>query len=155
MIRVNAREFPTPFGTFYGGVYRSQAENGPTFYAETESGEVTVNNVTYSGTIYFERYRSDGSLFASCQHLTRWDDKRGHHYPPSDSARQKLSDALLPQIEALATDAEYVRQCAVKSVRSSMEYAIVDANRDIGKANEYAAQLRELGEDVSDYAYAK
>jgi hypothetical protein len=148
--RDNAREIETPFGTFYGGIFEANGEHGPTFYAETESGDVTINGVTYRGSVYAERYSHNGELYLSVRHLTRWDDKRGHFYPASESAGRKLAAALLPAFREWSQDADYVTSRKIMSLTSSHRYAIEHANREIEKANELAAQIRELGGECAD-----
>lgn len=152
MKRDNAREIETPLGTFYGGIFEANGKYGPTFYAETESGDVTINGVTYRGTVYAERFSYNGELYISAQHLTRWDDKRGHFYPASDSARRKLAEALLPIFQAWAADEGYVTSRKIMSLSSSRGYALAEANRAIDKANALAAQIRELGGQCDDTA---
>ena len=146
--RIGAREIDTPLGTFYGGIFETKTEHGPTFYAETESGDVTINGVTYRGAVYARRYRDDGQLWLDAQHLTRWDGR--HFQPASDSARRKLAPALLPIFEEWAKDAAYVTERRISSLRSSHGYAVSAINREIDKANALAAEMRELGADCPD-----
>jgi hypothetical protein len=140
----------TPFGTFYGGFYATDGKHGPTFYAETESGEVTVNGVTYSGTVYAERFSHDGSLYLSCRHLSRWNDKTSHHEAASASACKKLAAVLLPAFEAASSDGDAVKAAKIRSLRSNLYCATSRANDEIGARNLVAAKLRELGENVPD-----
>lgn len=150
MKRDNAREIETPYGTFYGGIFEANGEYGPTFYAETESNEVTINGVTYRGTVYAERFSRSGELYISVRHLTRWDDKRGHFYPASESAGRKLAAALLPTFRTWSEDSDYVTARRISSLMSSRRHALGDANREIEKANKLAAEIRALGAQCDD-----
>lgn len=147
MKRHNAREFETPFGMFYGGIYDTENVHGVEFYAETESGEVTVNGVTYSGTVYARRYSHSGDLFLSVQHLTKWDGR--HFQSASESAQAKLATALLPQFAELEKDTDYIRAHRVQVLKRSLEYADRDLDREIGKRNAISRELLELGERES------
>lgn len=149
---IESTELDTPLGAFYAGFSDPFAEHGPELYAvaANDQGQLTVNGVTYDGRVYARKYRADGEYHLTCQHLTRWDDKRGHHYPPSEAAARKISAVLLPLLVSMATDAAQARAARVRSLRSSIGYAHVDINRDVDTRNALAARLRELGEDVPD-----
>lgn len=150
MIRHHTRPVDTEFGTFYIGVTAPNGEHGPEAFAETETGEVTVNGVTYTGAIYFRRRPFDGHLYCSTQHLRRWDDKRMTFQPTSESADRKLDAALRPHVDELLADDAHVLQRRIDVLEVERRAARDEATRAVEKANDVARTMRELGADVDD-----
>lgn len=150
----------TPGGTFYLGLTRSN-EHELDVYAETESGEVTINGVAYRATAYYRSRAytlASGSVTRTDSHY--WDTSYMHRewpdgeyrglVPPSDAARRKLASWLTDAAVAMLADTDRTTAHQIKSAVSSREYALADANRDIDKANTYAAQIRALGGQCED-----
>jgi hypothetical protein len=150
MIRTDSRKFETDLGTFYVNFDGLDDDGQPKFAAETESGNIVVNGIAYRGTVYSERYRKDGEMYASTRHVNIWNEKARKWMPVSESAHRKIRAALLPIFEQLATDTSAVNAYKVAKLQSEHAYKLREANERINDANDIANELRASGVDVAD-----
>lgn len=136
--------------------------------------EVTVNGVSYTGTLYYVSrgyyigadhsgdngwcvtYPADDNgqrvpfgHYWTGQHLTRYTDARGFQ-PVSDAALRKLSGYLSESVAEMLADVDGLRAYWCERFESTAEYAVLNARRELEAANAALGWARRYGSSRPD-----
>lgn len=146
---------------------------------QDERPAITVNRVTYSGTLYYVSrgyyigadYAGDNGWCVSYpdddngarrpfghywdgSHVTYWHDERRKSVSLSDAATRKLAGYLSPTADAMLADGDALRDYWRRALESAADYGLSDARRALESVNAFLSLARGYGSDRSAVALA-